>query len=197
MGTNPFIGGSYRQRPGQQTPPERPDRVTPVPDNPEGISFPYRGTQNHGVAPTKGVDTDEYYETQQWQDGPDSIDPSPPYKDEDPVAVRIVQGETARELLDWRPVRFRVTDQPQQLVGKLDKRRSVRIKVHGFLDGEANTHPVYIGNDAGLRPYTGYEIAAGETIDPMFTTQDIWAIANAGTSVEVSVLYEFGIDLKA
>lgn len=197
MGVNPFVGGSYRQRKGQQTPIDRPDRVKPVPDSIEGPNFPYRGAETHGV--DQGPNPSEYYENEQWDDGASATEMGylPDDKIEEPVPVRIVSA-TGKERRDWRATRVVVTDQAQMILGRHDKRLRTVITVHPFAADEttANTNPIYIGNDAGLRQYTGYRIGAGTTFDTLMSTEDVWAIAPVGTSVEVSVITEFGVEIR-
>lgn len=197
MGVNPFVGGSYRQRKGMQTPVDRPDRVKPVPDEIEGPNFPYRGAQTHGV--DQGPNPNEYYENEQWDDGASATEMGylPDDKIEEPVPVRIVSA-TGKERRDWRATRVVVTDQAQMILGRHDKRLRTVITVHPFAADEttANTNPIYIGNDAGLRQYTGYRIGAGTTFDTLMSTEDVWAIAPVGTSVEVSVITEFGVEIR-
>lgn len=178
--------GSYRQLTGQQTPPERPDRVKPVPEHYEGVSFPYRGTENHGVDPGN-VDVDEHYEFA-YEDEPQQIPTLPPEEEVDPVPVKVVQ-DSARERMDWRAARFLVKDVPQEIVGRHEKRKSLRIRVHG------DTNPIYIGPDSGLRPYTGFRIPAGTELYPFSSTENVYAVADSGTEVEISVLYEFAVEL--
>lgn len=197
MGVNPFVGGSYRQRKGMQTPVDRPDRVKPVPDEIEGPNFPYRGAQTHGV--DQGPNPNEYYENEQWDDGASATEMGylPDEKIEEPVPVRIVSA-TGKERRDWRATRVVVTDQAQMILGRHDKRLRTVITVHPFAADEttANTNPIYIGNDAGLRQYTGYRIGAGTTFDTLMSTEDVWAIAPVGTTVEVSVITEFGVEIR-
>lgn len=182
--------GSYKQLLGMQKSPNRPDQVKPVPEHYEGENQPYRGTETHGVKPTEGVDAGAYYAEMQQDDGPDDVQYVAPDEELEPIAVRVVQ-KTSRERLSWRAVRFIVGDTPQQILGRHERRKNVRIRVHGALDGD----PVYIGNESGLRPYTGYLIPAGTELYPFQSTEEIWAIADAGISVELSIMYDFGVEL--
>lgn len=198
MGTNPFIGGSYRQRKGQAKSPDRPDRVKPVPDEIAGPNYPYRGSNTHGVDSEPGsADPEAYYENEEWPDGATEMGVLADEKIEEPVPVRIVAA-TGRERRDWRATRVVVTDTAQQILGRHDKRLRTVITVHPFAADEttANTNPIYIGNDAGLRQYTGYRIGAGTTFDTLMSTEDVWAIAPVGTTVEVSVITEFGVEIR-
>jgi hypothetical protein len=177
----------YRQLPGQADSPERePERVQPVPEHYEGVNFPYRGTEKHGVeVPADaryGVLESDYAETEK----PDEyLEPEP---EPEPIPVRVVNS-TARERLDWRATRFLVKDTAAQILGRHEKRKAVRIRNHDA------TNPIYIGNDAGMQPYTGYLIPAGTELYPFLSTEDIWAVSDSGTEVEISIMYEFAVEL--
>lgn len=187
--------GSYRQLLGMAAPAkDRKDRVTPVEEHYEGTNFPYRGTEPHGVEPTPGVeygDVQNEYTT----DAATKIAYLPEPKEDDPVAVKIVQG-AKRERLDWRALRFFVTDVPQEIVGRHEKRRSLQIYVHEKKnDGTDNTDPIFVGPDSGLRPYTGFRIPAGSTMDTLHTTENVYAVCESGKTVEISIVYEYGVEL--
>lgn len=187
--------GSYRQLTGMQKSPNRPDRVAPVPEDYEGASIPYRGTQGHGVEISKDAEYDPD-DNKIEHDKANAIAylPDPDDSIAEPIPVRVVQGESKRERLDWRPVRTRVTDQGQRIVNRHEKRRSLRIKVHYQTDG-VDSNPIWLGNDAGVATYTGYQLDRGETLVDLHSTEDVWAICNPGESVEVSIMYEFGVEL--
>lgn len=199
MGVNPFVSGSYKQRKGMADSPDRPDRVKPVEENVEGPNYPYRGSNTHGVDQGPGsADPEAYYDNTEWDDGsPTGEGVIPDEKIEEPVPVRIVSA-TGRERRDWRATRTVVGDTPQQILGRHDKRLRTVITVHPVLaDGTtANVDPIYIGNDAGLRPYTGYRIASGDTFDQLQSTEDVWAIADPGKTIEVSIITEFGVEIR-
>jgi len=189
--------GSYRQLTGMQKSPDRPDRVAPLPEHYEGTNVPYRGTQNHGVE----IPKDAEYETREFEFKQDETKPvylpDPDNDIAEPIPVRIVQGESKRERLDWRAVRFIVQDVPQQILGRHEKRRNVVIRVHDVKsDGTTeNSDPIYLGNDSGLRPMLGFRIPAGAQFDSLRSTEDVWAVAEPGTQVEISIIYEFGVEL--
>lgn len=178
---------SHRQLPGQASPPaEQPDRVKPVPEHYKGVNFPYRGTEKHGVE----VPEDARYDSREFEaDFPDEdVDYLPPEDEPEPVPVRVVQG-SARERLDWRAVRFHVTTRPQQVVGRHDKRRSLRIKVHSGVSA------IYIGPDSGVTDYVGFKIDQNEHID-IRSTEEIWAVCGGTTDTsEISIMYEYGVEL--
>lgn len=182
---------AYRQQPGQADSPSRePERVQPVPEHYKGVNFPYRGTQQHGVE----VPEDSHYNTRDFQypeEKPDEYLPAEP--EPDPVIVKVV-SDAARERLEWRQSRYRVTDQGQRILGRNDKRKAVRIKVHYQTDG-VDSKPIYLGNDAGVQPYTGYQMDRGETLYPFTSTEDVWAICNPGETADVSIMFEFSVEL--
>jgi len=186
--------GSYRQLTGMQKPPNRPDRLAPVPEHYEGTTLPYRGTETHGVP----IPKDAEYDTREFEFKQDETKvaylANPDDSIDEPIPVRLVQGESKRERLDWRPLRYRVTDRGQQIVGRHDKRRSLRIKVHFQTDG-VDSKPVYLGPDSGVSPYTSFQLDRGETTDALYTTEEVWAICNPGESVEISIMYEYGVEL--
>ena len=184
---------AYRQRPGQQKPVERPDRVDPVVEKHEGTNFPYRGTQTHGVDVPDDVVYDTLEAERPWVDDDADIPYLPPEDETEPIAVKVVT-DTRRERLEWRAARFRVTDQGKQILGRHDKRRNVRIKVHYQTDG-VDSFPIFIGADSGIQPYTGYQMDRGESIFPFTSTEEIWAICNPGETVDISIMYEFAVEL--
>ncbi len=189
MGNNPFIGGSYRQRQGQQTPPNRPDRVKPVPEHYQGQNFPYRGTETHGVKPPADMDADAYYHVGMWDDGEaETIKSEPELKTEDVIPVRIVQGEKGRQRLDWRAGRFYVQNIAQELVGRLETRRSLRIK------NNSQTATIYIGPDSGVAVYTGYPLGPGQDI-LIYSTENVFAVTDNGSTAEVGILTEYAVEL--
>lgn len=183
----------YRQRKGQQKPVERPDRVAPEVEKHEGTNIPWRGTETHGVP----IPDDTVYDTLEadrpWVDDEPDIPYLPPEDETEPVAVRVVT-DSRRERLTWRALRFRANDQAQQVLGRHEKRRNCRIKVHYQTDG-VDSFPVWIGSDDGVKPYTGYQVDRGETLMPLVSTEPIYVICNPNEEVELSVLYEFAVEL--
>jgi len=184
--------GSYRQLTGQQTPPNRPDRVKPVPEHYEGVSFPYRGTESHGVNPPKDIDPEEYYDIQTQDDGPNPYPVAPDIKEEDPIPVRIVQ-KSSRERRAWRGKQIAVTDQKIQILGRHEKRGKVVIR-----NTTMSTNNVYIAEDQSVSPYTGFILrnaaAVSGSLD-LNTTEEIWAVCDTGETATVFVAYEYSVDL--
>lgn len=181
--------GSYRQLEGMQNSPERDDRVTPVAEHVEGVVNPYRGMETHGVDPTKGVDAQQDYELQDYTDENGDIIYAPEEEEPEPVAVRIVQGHSGKERLDWRALRVVATEIGQQLVGRHDRRRSITVHV------DTGSQSVYLGPDSGVSTYTGYKLLAGESL-VLRTTENIWAITAPTEQSNISVAWEYGLEIQ-
>lgn len=184
--------GTFRQRPGMQKSPDRPEAVTPVPEEYEGTNFPYRGIENHGVAPTVGVNPEDYYDHDQWTAGPEKIDSEPPDPEPDPVKVKIV-NETARERFAFRTYQFLAEgERAHQFIGRNDKRSTVRIKVEA-----AATTGVLVGTDPGIDFITGYLVEAGQEL-VVRTTEEMYCLATKGSAGAFQAFYvleEFSVEL--
>jgi len=176
----------YRQLPGQADSRDRePERVQPVPEHYKGVNFPYRGIELHGVE----VPEDAHYDTREFQyEEQEPTEYMSPEPEPEPVLVKVVR-ETARERLDWRVIRFNVNERAQQIAGRHETRKTLRIRNHD------ETNAIYIGNDAGLQSYTGYLIPAGAELYPFCSTEDVWAVCESGATAEISILFEFAVEL--
>lgn len=165
--------GSYRQLTGMQTPPDRPQAIPPVPEEYEGVNFPYRGVGNHGVEPTKGVDPEAYYDRTSYDMDPDNFESLPPEKEPDPVPVRIV-NENARERYHFRTVSMTIptTSDTVELCGRNDNRSLLRIRVPGSSPGS-----IVFGGSRNLSPGTVYTLAAGQEIE-FRTTEPVFVNAS-------------------
>lgn len=177
---------NWMQRKGMQAPPERPDRVTPEPEKVEGVYYPYRGSENHGVKQPDPEKVDDYYEADRWDDGevPETLAPEP---EPEPVPVRVVQ-ETARERLSWRAVQVPVTDTKSQVLGRHERRRNV------VLRNLINSDTVYLSEDTSVSTYTGYALEGGAEI-VLRTTEDIHAVCASGESSVLHIAYEYAVEL--
>jgi len=169
-----------------QTAPERPDRVTPVPEEYEGVNFPYRGSQNHGVPQQQNIDPESYYDHTQYDDGeiPATL---PAEKEADPIPVKIVQ-DTARERLQIRFGNFLAQETGQAIVNRHEKRRVLT------LFNNDSTNSVYLGEEAGVRVATGFELEAGKQIE-IRSTEEVWVITDPTITVKVSYAWEYAVEL--
>lgn len=177
---------AYRKLPGQADGPrDRPEAVQPVPEHYAGVNFPYRGTEQHGVAVPENAE----YNTRDFQykeEEPEEYLPGEP--EPDPILVRVVQ-DYAREIRKLQVVRVPVSQQPQQIVGKNLARRSLRIR------NTDATNAIYIGPDSNVNAVTGFKIPANSEPNPFVTTEAVYATTGDSTVVEVSALFEFVVEL--
>lgn len=175
--------GSYRQLTGMQTPPERPDRLQPVPETYKGVNLPYRGVQNHGVALPEGANPDAYYEASGYDLNPDAFETIPADKEPDPVPVRIVM-ESARERFPFRcgSLVIPTNSNVLELMGRNDRRIKVRMRVPGSSAGS-----VIFGGDRNLSSVNGYTITTGGEIE-IATTENIYVV-NANPTQAPTIMY--------
>jgi hypothetical protein len=156
-----------------------------VPEHYEGVNFPYRGTETHGVKPPDGAK----YDTREFQypeEPPEHY--AEPEPEPNPVLVRVVQDH-AREILDWRTVRVPVSQNPVLLVGRNLARRKLRIR---NLDG---ANAIYIGPDPNVSTVSGYKISAGQEMNELVTTEPVYATTGDSSVVETAVMFEFAVEL--
>lgn len=183
--------GSYRQLTGMQTPPDRPKAIPPVPENYEGVNFPYRGIGNHGVVPTQGVDPEEYYDNDSYDLNPDAFETIPAEKEVDPVPVKIV-SESARELNEFRTgsLAIPIGSDVLQLFGRNDRRKKVRLRVPGSSAGS-----VVFGSGRNLSASNGYTITTGGEIE-FDTTEEVYIVAaNSAQAPTIMFLETFTVGM--
>lgn len=172
-------------------PPERSRRDTPIELHEEGVNFPYRGVEQHGVPYDHEI--------------PEELEGSPSKEDLDlvlpphyaprphrpqPVPVTVITAGVSERRL-WQADQFGVTDGtangPLMIVGRQDTRHYVTIR---NMDA---TNPVYIGNSPSVTANTGYQIPAGGTTNRMYTTEAIYAVTGSGNVVQISVMWEYSV----
>jgi hypothetical protein len=173
----------FRLRPNTSTTP--PQRVTPVPERAVGEVFAYRGTEQHGVAPTT-----HFHDVPPIDETVDvHVEEQPP--EQAPVPVRIVY-EHSNERRDWRAVNVPVAGgavgaTPSTLiVGRNRSRTALRVK---------NTHAtdiVYIGSSESVNAATGYPLAAGESITlDSARDGDVWGVPIGVNTVPVAIIMQY------
>lgn len=182
---NPFVNPV--QAVTSKTPQDRP--ISPRPEAYEGFNHPYRGIENHGVESEYDIDppiihgdNDEDYENY-----PDEVPPIP---------VRIVAGETAREVRKWRTLSYPVgsSNVHVPVLGRDPKRISVRIINAG--ESGANRETVWIApHDITMRDVSGVSVPAnaipilpGQTVE-LHTQEPIFVATATGGNVWDDYVY--------
>ena len=172
-------------------PPERSERDTPRDEHAEGINFPYRGSEQHGVAYNQEI--------------PEELEGSPSHEDlslvlpphyaprahrPKPVPVEIITAGTCERRM-WQADQFLVNDgsvnAPLMIVGRQDNREYVTIR------NMDPTNAIYIGPTPNVNQNTGFQIAAGTSTNRLYTTEAIYAVAATGDTVQVSVMWEYAV----
>ncbi len=157
-------------------------RDIPVRERPEGVVFPYRGQEPHGVDPGHPYvrdDVDEStirdFQMEEMRDDPE------------PIAVRVVTEDT-HEIRAFRMYQTAVgsisTNQqanvPTIIAGQNERRRTVKVK---NMDA-AKT--IYVGHDMTLTPATGWPIAFGQDFEITGETA-VYGCSVDGSVVTVAV----------
>jgi len=155
----------------------------PEPEKVAGTVFPYRGVENHGVAPNQAPPA---YIDDQWPEDTEAPHYVPGPTEDDPLPVRIVQ-ESGNERMMWRVNQMPVAaDTPTPILGRQDSRRNVTIRLPSLSNG------VWIGPDENVNRVTGYQLEAG-TEFTLRTTEEVWAIGDGTNQSTVAVLWEFAV----
>ncbi|HEY1213265.1 MAG TPA: hypothetical protein VGE93_06500 [Bryobacteraceae bacterium] len=172
---------------------ERVLRDTPRDEHVEGVNFPYRGLEQHGV---------EYAE-----EIPEELEGTPSKKDLDlvlpphyaprphhpePVPVKIVTGADS-ELRMFQTDQFTINDGtvngPLMIMGRQLNRHHFVIR---NMDAANN---VYIGNSASVTPNTGFQIAPNTTFVKMETTQAVYAVTESTKTAQISIMWEYSVGI--
>jgi hypothetical protein len=135
------------------------------------------------------VPDDAHYDTREFQYPEEDVEtPLPVEAEPDPILVRVVQDH-AREVREFRVVRYPVSQTPVQLVGKNLARRSLRIR------NTDAANAIYISSDSNVSSVTGYKIPANTEPQPFVTTEAVYATTGDSSVVEVCVLFEYAVEI--
>jgi hypothetical protein len=172
---------------------EQTDSV-PTPDLPileryEGDNIPYRGTEQHGV---------EWDQGDQRQapgyEGREAIVYEAPPKETDPIPVRIVEEESARELRRMRTVVQYAggsdSGTNKLLLGRDESRSFVKIK-------NPNAEVVYLTNgrmNQEMAILNGYPLIENETYETR-SQDEVYAAVDLATDVPVPMIIEYSAPL--
>lgn len=166
-------------------------RETPVDEHVEGVNFPYRGVELHGVPYTTEI--------------PDELEGSPSKEDlslelpphymprphkPTPVPVKIVTDKVSERRM-WQADQFTIVDgntsAPLMILGRQDNRH------HFIIRNMDSANNVYIGNSSNVTPNTGFQIAPNTTMPKLETTEAIYAITESGKSAQISIMWEYSV----
>lgn len=156
--------------------------LEPQPDTTTGFNFPYRGTEQHGVAP---VEQTHYTPSEKWALDEHAPDYEAEPKHVEPVAVRIVQ-ESSREFRSFSTGVATVDATVRMIAGRNDHRTTLRIR------NTSATKAIYIGTSM-VNSVSGFPIAANAS-ETLYTEMEVYAISEDGSSVNVAILAEFRVE---
>lgn len=163
---------------------ERTLRAEPQEYAEEGVNFPYRGVEEHGV-PFKGTIPDELEGSP--DKNPDLVLPphlAEPMPEPEAVPVRVVNDYRVCRL-PWMADQFNLTanEKPLMIVGRQDNREYVVVRNHDA------TNPIFIGPDPNVKTTTGFIVPAGSATHRIKTTEALYAVS--GFDVTISAVWEF------
>lgn len=182
---------SYKQQGGMASSSVHDEHVAPVPEHIEGVVFPYRGIENHGVKPAGPVPE---YVDDQWPEDDESPHYAQGPTEAEPLPV-IVVNQYKREFQKIRAFTAYASDQngnPSCIVGRVDP--SYKRVVH--LQNQHATLTVTIGSGEQINANNGYQIRPNSELSfPLTCDSEIWAVSSNGSQVPVGVLIEFSTEL--
>lgn len=179
---NPFIklGGQVQSKEPQE---HRPEPIAPIPESYEGVNNPWRGTEDHGVAPTNtpappGMDADTKA----------GIHYMPPEPEHDPIPVYVV-NEYGKEMRKWRVYNsFANPSVSVPFIGRNMARTSLYIK---------NTHlteSVWIAPEPINNPAFGYLLEPLDDIT-LNTQDDVHVYTDAAEPVAIQAVEFYTIEV--
>lgn len=141
----------------------------------------YRGFDVHGVdADTRFMDVPGY-------NGTEAVVYEPEPDEPEPIPVRVVRSGGSNERKMWRT--YQSTVSPNNIVtgiiGRNDTRTTIRVK-------NTAATAIVIGMEPTVTSFTGYPLAAGETVD-ISTTEALYAINSAVTGTTIAVLEQYAL----
>lgn len=169
-----YTGGSFLDPSGNVEP------LQPAPDTFEPINFPYRGTEQHGVAPQERPWIPHDPTIDDWTEGDDG---PVEYAEIEPIPVILYQTGP-REIKSWRAFQGYAGSSSSILVGQNGNRRRTRIRSLAETDGPT----VYIGHTSNTSSLEGYPIDPGQSVE-IDTEEEVYSVSD-GIGVNVAVIVE-------
>ena len=186
---NPLV---RRMTPQSKTNVDRPVAETPIPESIHGHVFPYRGMEQHGVAPTEDDRTlpADYWDERRGVE----IEYEPDRPAPDPIPVYVVNSG-GRELRRLRVFRAYATGSASPVGGARNvvnsdaisgTRRRVKIK-------NLDTTTVYIGDEANTASAMhGWPLAQNEVYETD-SQEDLWALGTGTADSPLAVAVEYAV----
>jgi hypothetical protein len=175
---------TYKQQGGMASSSVREEAVKPILDPPvQGVVFPYRGTETHGVQPAHKPPE---YDDDEWTEDDESKHYDQPETEVEPIPVRIVQ-EFANPRKEIRTRQMPVSQTPVEIVNRNEARSRVWVK---NID---QTNAVYIGNDGNVTTVSGYKLVAGAELPGLVVTEDMYATTGDSTTAVLCILEELEV----
>lgn len=166
--------------------PERPQPVTPVMDNPAGHNNPWRGIQDHGVAPNNEPEAPGTL-----LDTKAGIHYQEPKPEIDPIPVLVV-NEYGREMRKWRPFRsFAMIANSTQLIGRNMARSSLYIR------NISDTVSIWVSPEPNITiGLNAFEIEPNTDLT-INTQDDVWVLAGTGATdpVPIQAIENYSIEV--
>jgi hypothetical protein len=157
--------------------------MDPEPEKVVGTVFPYRGVENHGVAPNQAPPA---YIDDQWPEDTEEPHYVQGPTEEDPLPVKIVQ-ESSNERMMFRTNQMPVfADQPTPILSRQDSRRNVTIRLPSL------SNSIWIGPDENVNRVTGYQLEADRELT-LRTTEEVWAIGDGTNQSTALVIWEYAV----
>lgn len=171
---------SYKATGGMASRAVQGEPVEPQPEKVAGTVFPYRGVENHGVAPERAP---QAYVDDQWPSDDEATHYVDGPTEDEPIPVRIVnQHSKFRRIARMRQVPL---SSSKALLGRNDSRVTANIKNIGGNAVYLTPEPV----DDGVALISGYKVAAttGE-YQNWIGTEELYASTGDGSSSTVCVV---------
>lgn len=150
--------------------------LEPLPEAYKGVNNPYRGIEQHGVeASTRPQPVPGYGDTV-------AVEYEEPEPLQAPVPV-IVVNESAKEERDWGTMPFPIGATSQQIIGRDERRTSLKIVNNG-----PNT--VYLHPDPHVNPAFGYPLAM-DGVETFDAETAVYGVCVATETANLTVKWEY------
>lgn len=167
---------------------ERTLRAEPQEYAEEGVNFPYRGVEEHGV-PFKGTIPDELEGST--DKSPDLVLPphlAEPMPESEAVPVRVVADKRVCRIA-WEQDSFVLDTNVVQVVGRNDTRKRIRVSCRKTSATFPYGGTLYVGPVNSVNPDMGFALNGGDDIW-FETTEAIYAVSDSNGAT-IDLLWEY------